>query len=166
MSAPPATGTRWSKPPALTTVSFAQGRRRTSHRSKKAAWRHKSFDDGTWQGEVRAEFRPASGQVIAHERCCSSGFANADPDQQFKVPGIHRLLIIGVIANTCIKATAHSGGELGHDVTLVRDATASYLADEMHAGLNINLPNYANAIVTTTEIIEAISSASAGSSES
>ena len=27
----------------------------------------------------------------------------------------------------------------------------------MHAALDINLPNYANAIVTTTEIVDAIS---------
>jgi len=29
---------------------------------------------------------------------------------------------------------------------------------EMHAALDVNLPNYASAIVTTTEIVDAISS--------
>src|SRR5262249_680226 len=38
------------------------------------------------------------------------------------------------------------------------DATASHSPEEMHAALDINLPNYVNAIVTTSQITEAISS--------
>jgi ureidoacrylate peracid hydrolase len=48
---------------------------------------------------------------------------------------------------------------LGYEVTVVKDATASYSDEEMHAALDINLPNYATAIVTTTEIVDAISAA-------
>ena len=40
---------------------------------------------------------------------------------------------------------------------LVLCATADYTDEMMHAALDINLPNYANAIVTTTEIVDAIS---------
>lgn len=36
----------------------------------------------------------------------------------------------------------------------------------MHAALDINLPHYANAIVTTSGVLEAISSLSASSSAS
>jgi ureidoacrylate peracid hydrolase len=41
---------------------------------------------------------------------------------------------------------------------VVKDATAALSEEEMHAALDINLPNYVNAIVTTTEILEAICS--------
>jgi nicotinamidase-related amidase len=41
-------------------------------------------------------------------------------------------------------------------VTVVSDATASYSDDEMHAALEINIPNYATAILSAQEIIEAI----------
>ena len=41
---------------------------------------------------------------------------------------------------------------LGGQVRNVRDATASYSDEMMHAALDINLPNYAT-IVTTKEII-------------
>jgi hypothetical protein len=41
---------------------------------------------------------------------------------------------------------------------VVKDATASLSEEEMHAALDINLRNYVNAIVTTSEIVEAISS--------
>ena len=48
--------------------------------------------------------------------------------------------------------------ELGYDVTVVKDATADYSDEMMHAALEINLPNYASAIVTTEEILGSISS--------
>ena len=41
---------------------------------------------------------------------------------------------------------------------MVKDATADYSDEEMHAALEVNLPNYANAIVTTNEIIDSLSS--------
>jgi ureidoacrylate peracid hydrolase len=41
-------------------------------------------------------------------------------------------------------------------IDIVR-ATASYSDAEMHASLDINLPNYASAIVSTTEIVDSIS---------
>ena len=37
---------------------------------------------------------------------------------------------------------------------MVKDATADYSDEEMHAALEVNIPNYANAIVTTNEIVE------------
>jgi nicotinamidase-related amidase len=39
----------------------------------------------------------------------------------------------------------------------VKDATASYSDKEMHAALEVNIPNYANAIGTTNEIVGSIS---------
>jgi isochorismate hydrolase len=43
---------------------------------------------------------------------------------------------------------------------MVKDATADYSDQEMHAALDIDVPNYASAIVTTTEIVDSISSLS------
>ena len=40
---------------------------------------------------------------------------------------------------------------------MVKDATADYSDEEMHAALDVNIPNYASAMVTTTEIVELIS---------
>jgi ureidoacrylate peracid hydrolase len=41
---------------------------------------------------------------------------------------------------------------------MVRDATADYSDKEMHAALDVNITNYASAILTAEEIVEAISS--------
>jgi ureidoacrylate peracid hydrolase len=125
---------------------------------QKAAWKRKSFEDGTWGGEIRAEFAPKVGDIVASEHWCSSGFANTDLDLQLKRHGVHRLIVIGLIAHTCVEATVRFAAELGYEVTVVKDATADYSNEEMHAALDINIPSYASAIVTTTEIVEAISS--------
>ena len=124
---------------------------------QKAAWTHKTFEFGTWGGEFRPEFQPQPGEMVVAEHWCSSGFANTDLDLQLKRHGIHQLIVIGLIAHTCIEATVRFAAELGYEVTVVRDATADYTDEMMHAALDINLPNYANAIVKTTEIVDSIS---------
>jgi ureidoacrylate peracid hydrolase len=127
---------------------------------QKAAWLRKAFEYGTWGGEIRREFEPQSGEIVAQEHWGSSGFANTDLDLQLKRHGIHQLIVIGLIAHTCVEATVGYAAELGYEVTVVKDATASYSDEEMHASLDINIPNYASAIVTTTEIVDSISSLS------
>ena len=94
---------------------------------------------------------------MALEHWCSSGFANTDPDLQLK-HGIHQLIVMGLIAHTCVEATIRYAAELGYQVTMVKDAMASYSDEEMHAALDINIPNYASAIVTTNEVVDSISS--------
>jgi ureidoacrylate peracid hydrolase len=125
---------------------------------QKAAWSRKTFEYGTWGGDIRSEFAPQTGEIVALEHWGSSGFANTDLDLQLKRHGIQRLIVIGLIAHTCVEATVRYAAELGYEVTVVRDATASYSAAEMHAALDVNLPNYASAIVTTNQILDSLSS--------
>jgi nicotinamidase-related amidase len=124
---------------------------------QKAAWAHKTFECGTWGGEIRTEFAPHTGDIVALEHWCSSGFANTDLDLQLKKHGIHQLIVIGLIAHTCVEATVRYGAELGYEITMVRDATADYSDEAMYAALDINIPNYANAILTTNEILASLS---------
>jgi len=125
---------------------------------QKAAWARKTFEYGTWGGEFRAEFAPKPGETVVQEHWCSSGFANTDLDLQLKTHGIHKLIVIGLIAHTCIEATVRYAAELGYDVTVVKDATADYSDEMMQAALGINIPNYASAIVTTKEVVGSMSS--------
>jgi ureidoacrylate peracid hydrolase len=125
---------------------------------QKAAWSRKAFEFGTWGGEIRHEFEPQPGEIVALEHWGSSGFANTDLDLQLKRHGIHQLIVVGLIAHTCVESTVRYAAELGYEVTVIKDATASYSDDHMHAALDINIPNYASAIVTTTEITDSISS--------
>jgi len=124
---------------------------------QKAAWTRRTFEYGTWGGEIRPEFEPKPGEIVATEHWCSSGFANTDLDLQLKQHGIHQLIVIGLIAHTCIEATVRFAAELGYQVTVVKDATADYSDEAMHAALDVNIPNYASAVVSTEEIVASIS---------
>ena len=79
---------------------------------------------------------------------------------QLKKHGIHTLIVIGLIAHTCVEATVRYAAELGYEVTLVKDATADSSEEAMHAALAVNLPNYASAMVTTTEVVASLSALS------
>jgi ureidoacrylate peracid hydrolase len=122
---------------------------------QKAAWTRKTFELGTWGGEIRTEFAPRAGDIVASEHWCSSGFANTDLDLLLKRHGIEQLIVIGLIAHTCVEATVRFAAELGYQVTTVRDATTSYSNEHMHAALDIKIPNYA-AVVTPEEVLKAI----------
>jgi len=123
---------------------------------QKAAAKSKAFEYGTWGGEIRNGFERQTGDIVAQEHWCSSGFANTDLDLLLKKHGIHKLIVIGLIAHTCVEATVRFAAELGYEVTMVTDATADYSDREMHAALVVNLPNYASAIVSTSEIVESL----------
>jgi nicotinamidase-related amidase len=125
---------------------------------QRVTWSRKTFEFGTWGAEIRPGLEPRPGEIVAGEHWCSSGFANTDLDLQLKKHGIHQLIVIGLIAHTCVEATVRYGAELGYEVTAVRDATASYSDVEMHAALDVNIPNYASAVVTTDEIVDTIAS--------
>jgi nicotinamidase-related amidase len=125
---------------------------------QKAAWSRKTFEYGSWGGEIRRGFEPRPGEIVAQEHWCSSGFANTDLDLQLKKHGIHQLIVIGLIAHTCVEATVRYAAELGYEVTAVRDATTDFSDVEMHAALDVNIPNYASGVVTTSEVVDTLNS--------
>lgn len=125
---------------------------------QKAAWSRRTFEHGTWGGEIRSEFAPQPGDVVTLEHWCSSGFANTDLDLLLKTHGVHQLIVIGLLAHTCVESTVRFAAELGYQVTVVKDATASYSDEHMHAALDINIPNYATAVVTTGQIVDQLAS--------
>jgi len=65
---------------------------------------------------------------------------------------------MGLITHTCAAATIRFAAEPGYDVTMAIDATADYSDEDIHAALDINIPNYACAVMTTNEIVDSISS--------
>jgi ureidoacrylate peracid hydrolase len=125
---------------------------------QKAAWERKTFEYGTWGGEFHPGFVPKPGEIVAAEHWCSSGFANTDLDLQLRKHGVEQLIVMGLIAHTCLESTVRFAAELGYGVTVIRDATADYSDNEMHAALDVNIPRYASAIVTASEIVDLMSS--------
>ena len=56
------------------------------------------------------------------------------------------------------ETTARYAQELGYHVTLVRDATAAFSHEMMHAAHELNGPTFAHAILKTSELIAALPS--------
>jgi nicotinamidase-related amidase len=114
-----------------------------------------SFARGTWGGEFHPDLAPEPGDIVVHEHWAQSGFANTDLDFQLKQHGITHVVLIGVLANTCLEATGRFAMELGYHVTLVRDATAAFSPEMMYAAHELNGPTFAHAIRTTEELVDA-----------
>jgi nicotinamidase-related amidase len=119
----------------------------------------KTFAKGTWGGTFHDDFQVQQNDILISEHWGSSGFANTDLDHQLKQYGIERIICIGLLANTCIEATARFGMELGYHVTLVKDATAAFSEEAMHAAHHIDGPTFAHEILTTAELRTALSCA-------
>lgn len=102
-----------------------------------------------WGGEWHPDFVPQPGDVVASEHFGASGFANTDLDLQLRQRGITHVVVIGLVANTCIETTARYAVELGYHTTLVRDATAAFDASALHAAHEINAPNFAHVLTDT-----------------
>jgi nicotinamidase-related amidase len=115
-----------------------------------------TFAKGTWGGEFHSDFAPQDGDIVVQQHWAQSGFANTDLDMQLKQHGISHVVVVGLIANTCIESTARYAMELGYHVTLVRDATAASTHEEMWASHEVNGPTFAHAIVMTKDLIAAL----------
>jgi nicotinamidase-related amidase len=127
--------------------------------SQLAIMKRHSFARGEWGGEWHPDLAPQQGDIVVKEHWGQSGFANTDLDQQLKQHGISHVIVVGLLANTCIESTARFAMELGYHVTLVRDATAAFTKEMMHAAHELNGPTYAHAILKTSELIAALPSA-------
>ncbi|MEU9454341.1 isochorismatase family cysteine hydrolase [Streptomyces sp. NPDC048277] len=115
-----------------------------------------TFAFGTWGGEFHPDFRPAGTDVVVKEHWAQSGFANTDLDFRLKQHGVTHVVLIGLLANTCIESTGRFAMELGYHVTLVRDATAAFRPEMMHAAHELNGPTFAHSITTTGELVQAL----------
>src|SRR5262245_44251615 len=129
---------------------------RHANRSQIASARYLLCAKGAWGGEWHPDCAPQAGDVIIKEHCAQSGFANTDLDQQLKQHGVEKVVLIGLVANTCIESTGRFAMELGYHVTLVTDATAAFSQEMMHAAHKLNGPTYAHAILTAAEVIAAL----------
>jgi nicotinamidase-related amidase len=123
-----------------------------------------TFEKGTWGGEWHPDFVPQPGDIIIKEHWSQSGFANTDLDFFLKQKGLTHVIVIGLLANTCIECTSRFAMELGYHVTLVRDATAAFNKEMMRAAHEINGPTFAHGILTTAELVAALADVSGAQS--
>jgi nicotinamidase-related amidase len=125
--------------------------------TQRAVQKRQTFARGSWGGEWHPDFAPRAGDIVIKEHWGQSGFANTDLDFHLKQQGITHVIVIGLLANTCIESTSRFAMELGYHVTLVRDATAAFTKAMMHAAHDLNGPTFAHAILKTDEVVAALS---------
>jgi nicotinamidase-related amidase len=118
--------------------------------------REAMFGESMWGGEWHPELAPTPSDVVVHPHWGQNGFTNTDLDFELKQRGIEKIIVVGMMANSCVEATARGGAELGYHVTLVRDATAALSPEAMRAAHEINGPTFAHAILTTDVVIAAL----------
>jgi nicotinamidase-related amidase len=94
--------------------------------------------------------------VVITEHWAQSGFANTDLDRQLRRNGITHVIIVGIMANRGIEATARHAMELGYHVTVVRDATQGVAEEMIHTGHKLIGPAYAHAIFETRDLVAAL----------
>lgn len=115
-----------------------------------------AFAKGSWGGDWHPDFAPQPGDTVVKEHWAASGFANTDLDMLLKQRGVRNVIVVGLIANTCVEGTARYAVDLGYHVTLVRDATAAFNMDAMRAAHDVNGPAFAHVITTTVNLISAL----------
>lgn len=125
--------------------------------SQLAGGKRQSFAKGSWGGEWHPDFVPQQGDIVVKEHWGASGFANTDLDLRLKQRGINHVIVVGLLANTCIESTGRFAAELGYHVTLIKDATAAFNEEMMYAAHELNGPTFAHQILTTEELIAALS---------
>jgi len=111
--------------------------------------------------EFKDEVVPREGERVV-EKQGNSAFIGTD--LQAQLDGVTTLVIVGVITNNSVEATARMAGNLGFDTVVVADATATFgrrdydgrwrTAQEVHAMSLANLDGEYARIVTTDEVLQ------------
>lgn len=114
------------------------------------------FAEGRFGGKLLAELAPAEGDIIASEHSCSSGFAGTDLHDQLQALSITHLVIIGLVTNSCIEATARSAVDLGYHVTLVTDAVAAFAPIEHDLTIRENYPRIGHLVTDTSTLLQSM----------
>ena len=75
--------------------------------------------------EFKPEAEPHVGEVI-FQKSVNSAFIGTSLESHLKNEGIHQLVITGLTTDHCVSTTTRMAGNLGFDVLLVSDATATF----------------------------------------
>lgn len=75
-------------------------------------------------GAISPEVAPANGEPVITKHYPNS-FIQTDLDAQLKAAGVQNLILAGFMTHMCINSTAHGAFNLGYNVTVVANATAT-----------------------------------------
>jgi nicotinamidase-related amidase len=105
----------------------------------------------------RSSVAPEPSDIIIVEHWGQSGFANTDLDFRLKQRKIFKVIVNGLIANTCIESTSRFAMEFAY---LSRDVSQRCYRDlnreMMHTAQDLKGPSFAHKILKTAELLAAL----------
>jgi len=130
--------------------------RKFLHPSQALMASFKAFPHDGFGGQYFKGLEPKAGEIVSSEHACSSGFAGTDLHEQLQAIGITHLIIVGLITNSCIEATARSAVDFGYHVTLVTDAVAAFSPEEHAKTVSEIYPMIAHRVRTTNQLVDGL----------
>ena len=120
------------------------------------------FRPGQQGVELKDEVQPAPGEPLFQKRA-NCAFIGTTLEAHLRERGISHLVVAGMMTDHCVSATTRVAADLGFDVTVVSDATATfertgpdgrhYSADQIHNVELASLHQEFAAIRTTREVL-------------
>lgn len=121
-----------------------------------------TYRDGQEGVEFKEIARPHPGEVVLTKHVCSV-FIGTDLEARLRASGSGDVVIVGVITNNSVEATARNSGDLGFRTIVVSDATFTFgrrdfdgrvrSANEVHAMSLANLDGEYASICTTDDTL-------------
>lgn len=113
--------------------------------------------------EIKDIVEPLSGEPVVRKNV-NSAFIGTDLESQLRRKGIGTLVIVGITTDHCVSTTARMAGNMGFDVYVVSDATATfnrtgpegktYNAEVIHEVNLASLHNEFATVVNTENILQ------------
>ncbi|KAK1254128.1 hypothetical protein MKX08_008123 [Trichoderma sp. CBMAI-0020] len=112
-----------------------------------------TFAAGSFGAEIYKGLEPdrSNGDAIVSRHWNSSSFGNTDLDYQLRQRDITHVVCAGMVANTCLEATARYAIELGYHVTIISDATAGFSVELRDVAEKIVWPTIVDEVLTIDE---------------
>jgi nicotinamidase-related amidase len=109
---------------------------------------------GTWGGEPVTGLEPQAGDLVVEKQRMSS-FNGTSLDVKLRGLGTRRIIVCGAWTNFAVEHTCRDGADLGYEVVIVSDGTATMSDEWQQAALSYALTKIAEQ-ATVDEIVEAL----------
>ena len=115
---------------------------------------------GTWDAEIPDELRPMEGEHIVVKRR-DSAFQDTELDLWLRSIYVDTLIFTGIDTGICVENTLTDGFNMGYDVILVEDATASSWA-EIGKATKMKVKGSYGWVLTTDKLVEMLHASKCG----